>query len=61
MYNIEIREALRTGRVFAYEVAAKIGMSEFSFSRKLSRGELSEPEKARIMAAIREIRGESRC
>lgn len=51
MYNMDLREAIKRARLFNYEVAAQMGMSETSFSRKLRR-ELSEEEKEKIFAAI---------
>ena len=51
MYNMDLREAIKRARLFNYEVAAKMGMSETSFSRKLRR-ELLEEEKKKIFAAI---------
>lgn len=54
MNNLEIREAIKRARLFGYEVAAALGMSETSFSRKL-RQELSSEEKERIIAAIEKL------
>lgn len=51
MNNLEIREAIKRARLFGYEVAAALGMSETSFSRKL-RQELSFDEKMRVLATI---------
>ncbi len=51
MNNLEIRTAIKKARLFSYEVAAKLGLSETSFSRKL-RNELPAEEKERILAVI---------
>lgn len=51
MNNIDIREAIKRARLFSYEVASELGISETSFSRKLRR-ELSQEEKMRILEAI---------
>ena len=54
MNNTEIRTAIRKARLFGYEVAAELGISETSFSRKL-RNEIPQDEKERILAAISRI------
>ena len=54
MNNLEIRIAIKNARLFSYEIAAELGLSETSFSRKL-RKELSQDEKERILAAIDRI------
>ena len=51
MNNIDIRNAIKKARLYGYEVAAELGISESSFSRKL-RTELSPEEKTRVLAAI---------
>lgn len=51
MNNLEIRVAIKKARLFNYEVAEAIGMSETAFSRKL-RKELQPEEKQEILAAI---------
>lgn len=51
MNNLEIRMAIKNARLFNYEIAAELGLSETSFSRKL-RKELLPDEKERVMAAI---------
>lgn len=54
MNNIEIREAIKNARLYSYEVAAAMGISETSFSRKL-RNELAPDEKKRILDTIAEM------
>lgn len=55
MYNIDIRTAMKEKRVFGYEIANKLGIAETSFSRKLARHELAEPEKQKILGIIAEL------
>ena len=52
MNNIEIRNELKKRRMFNYELADLLGVSEFTLSRKL-RKELPEEEKQRILSVIR--------
>lgn len=52
MNNLEIRQELKNHRVFYYELAKWMGISEFTLSRKL-RSELTEEEKKRILEVIR--------
>lgn len=51
MNNFEIRQAMKENRIYNYEVAAAIGVSEFTLSRKL-RNELGHEEKEKILAVI---------
>lgn len=60
MFNIEVRAAIKKARLFNYEVAAAVGMTETSFSRKLSRQELSAEEREQILAAIERLVKEER-
>lgn len=59
MQNIEIRTAIKEARLFGYEVAAELGISETGFSRKL-RTELPQEEKERVLAAISRLTKEVR-
>lgn len=59
MNNLEVREAIKRARLFGYEVAAALGMSETSFSRKL-RQELSLEEKMRVLATIDKLSEEGK-
>ena len=52
MFNIEIKQAIKKARLFNYEVAAALNMHETTFSRKISRQELSREEKDQILEAI---------
>lgn len=51
MNNIDVRIAIKKANVYGYQVAAVLGISETSFSRKL-RKELSDEEKKQIFDAI---------
>ena len=51
MNNLEVRLAIKEARLFNYEVAAKLGISETYFSRKL-RQELTQEEKRKILELI---------
>lgn len=52
MYNIDIRDAIKQNGLFGYQVAEKIGVTEFSFSRMLARKELTPERKRQILEAI---------
>lgn len=54
MNNFEIRQALKKNRLYNYELAAALGISEFCLSRKL-RNELGSDEKKKIMDAIERL------
>ena len=51
MVNFEIRQAIKEKRMYYYELAEKLGISEFTLSRKL-RKELPEEEKKTILEVI---------
>lgn len=51
MTNKEIREAAKANRVYSYEVADALGVSEATMTRKMRR-ELPQDEKRRILEAI---------
>lgn len=51
MANLEIREIIRKNRIRHYEVAAALGVSEYTFCKWL-RTELPADKKAKIMDAI---------
>lgn len=52
MYNIDIRDAIKSRGLYGYQVAERIGMTEFSFSRMLARKELTPERKKQIFDAI---------
>lgn len=54
MNNLEVREVMKRSRLFGYEVAEALGISETHFSRKL-RKELPVDEKEKILAVIEKL------
>lgn len=58
MTNLEIRVAIKKARLFAYEVAEALGITETYFSRKL-RKELPDEEKQKILAVITQLAQEN--
>ena len=52
--NTDIRAAIKESKLRQYQVAEKIGISEFTLVRWL-RKELSEERKQQIFTAIREL------
>ena len=57
MYNLDIRSLLRKNRIFNYEVAAALGVTETSFSRIMARREMTAEEKDRIKDVVKVLRG----
>ena len=55
MLNSDIRSAIKKHNLRQYQVAEKIGVSEFTFVRWLRR-ELSDERRAKVMKAIEELR-----
>ncbi len=55
--NLDVRSAAKIAGVFLYEIAEKLGVSEPTFIRYL-RKELSDSMKAKVLAAIEEIKRE---
>lgn len=56
-YNTEIRAAAKRAGVFLYEIAEKLDVSEPTFIRYM-RKELSDAMRAKVFAAIEEIKQE---
>lgn len=54
MSNVEIRELIRKNRLFNYEVAEKLHISEYTFCRWL-RNELDEAKKQEIIDIVKEL------
>lgn len=52
--NADIRTAIKESSLCQYQVAEKIGVSEFTFIRWM-RNELSDERKQRILTAIKEL------
>ena len=59
MRNAEIKNKLKESKIFQWQVASKLGMSEMTLVRKL-RYELSEADKQRIFKAFDELAIEKR-
>lgn len=55
MKNGEIKQAIKDSRIMQYEIAAKMGISEYTLC-KWFRTELTAEKKERIFAAIAEIK-----
>ena len=55
MKNLLIREAAAKARVMMWEIAAELGITDFTFSRRL-RKELPEDEQRRILDIIQRIK-----
>lgn len=55
--NLDVRAAAKGAGVFLYEIAEKLGVSEPTFIRYL-RKELPDGMKAKVLAAIEEIKRE---
>ena len=55
MFNLDVRTAVKRAGLFGYEVAAALGISETSFSRKIARGELPPDEKDRVLRAVEKL------
>ncbi len=53
--NQDIRQEAKTARVYLWEVADRLGVTDATFSRKL-RKEFSTEEKEKILAIIHEIK-----
>lgn len=54
MANAEIRELMRRKRIRHYEVAERLGISEYTFCKWLRR-ELTNEQKQRVLKAINQI------
>lgn len=58
MFNHDIKIAIKAAGLFGYEVAAALGISETSFSRKVARRELPDAEKQKIFEIIKRLSSE---
>lgn len=56
MANLEIREKIRKSRLFHYEIADTLGISESTFSKWL-RSELDMERKEKVIQAIETVKG----
>lgn len=59
MSNTDVRKAAKNAGVFLYQVAAAIGISEPTMTRKL-RFEMSDQEKQPIFEAIKKLEAENK-
>ena len=55
--NLDVSSAAKENGVYLYEIAEKLGVSEPTFNRYL-RKELPDGMKAKVLAAIEEIKQE---
>ncbi len=56
MANLEIREEIRKSRLFHYEIADALGVSESAFSKWL-RSEMDAERKEKVVQAIKSVKG----
>lgn len=54
MHNTRIRQLIKNSRLYHYEIANKIGVSEYTLCKWL-RNELTDKQRERIMQAIEEL------
>ena len=58
--NDTIKRKIKANRIMQYEIAAKIGISEYTFCRWF-RKELTAEQQEKILAAIAEIKAGENC
>ncbi len=56
MANMEVRELIKKSRLFHYEIADALGISESAFSKWL-RSEMGPERKQEVLKAIETLRG----
>ena len=56
MHNIDIRQAIKSARIYGYEIAQGLGITESTFSKRLTRRELTDNEKKQIYKIINEVK-----
>ena len=56
MANMEVRELIKKSRLFQYEIADALGISESAFSKWL-RSEMGPERKQEVLKAIETLRG----
>ena len=56
MHNIEIRTKLKENRIFGYEIAAKLGISETSYSRKWGNEKWQQMKKKKYIELLMRLR-----
>ena len=57
MRNLELRQFIKDNRVMHYEIAEKLGISEYTLCKRL-RKKLSDEQRERIINAVKELRNE---
>ena len=57
-YNLDVRIAIRKAGLYGYQVAKMLGVTETSFSRAISRKELSQERKEKIFDICKEAEKE---
>lgn len=55
IYNSDVRAAIRRAGFRNYEIAAAFGISECTFSRRLSRSEMTDDEKSEVLNVIEKL------
>jgi len=60
MKNLDLRQEAKKAGVFLYQIAAAMGVSEPTITRKL-RFELPTAEKQHILSIIRQLSGKTSC
>ncbi len=58
MTNAEIKDKIKRSRIYQYEIAAKMGITEYTLC-KWFREELTEEKQNQILSAIKEIQSNS--
>lgn len=54
MANEQLRKKIKKSRIFHYEIAGALGITESAFS-KLLRAEMEEQQKVKIVSAINKL------
>lgn len=57
MENQELRQFIKENRILHYEIAEKIGISEYTLCKRL-RKKLSDEQRERIISAVKQLRKE---
>ena len=55
MCNKDIKQLLKSKGIYQWQLAEKLGTSEYSFSRKMREGTDLEQEKEKIIKIIKEM------
>lgn len=57
MTNTEIKELIRKNRLYGYEVAERVGITEFTLCRWF-RKEMTDEQKEKVISAIKALKAE---